>query len=115
MSLEKSIQKLTNVIQAAAQINTNTTPNSMGPGGQKKPSRRAMSPINPNIPLCRIAHPEGTDNYCICTPYPPGKKCCYKVDLECHCITNMSTPERPNNFPEGQWECDGFKEGISDY
>ena len=115
MSLEKAIQKLTNVIQAAVQINTNTTPNSMGPAGQRKPSRRAMSPVNPNEPLCATAHPEGTLNYCICTPFSPGKKCCYKRGVECRCMTNMSTPEQPNNFPDERWDCAGFKEGISDY
>jgi hypothetical protein len=39
MSLEKSIQKLTNVIQAAAKIDRNTTPIEYGPDGQMRPKQ----------------------------------------------------------------------------
>jgi len=117
MSLERAIQKLTNVIQAAARIDRNTTPIEFGPDGQMRPlNSPAMSPVNPNEPQCATAHPKGTLSYCACTPYSPGKKCCYKDSKDpysnCTCLINISTPER-TDYQSERRDCAGVEFGIS--
>jgi len=116
MSLEKAIQKLTNVIQAAARIDRNTTPIEYGPDGQMRPlTSPAMSPVNPDEPRCATAHPKGTREYCICTPFSPGKKCCFKdknTISGCACMVNRSTPER-TDYQTDLRNCADVEIGIS--
>ena len=117
MSLERAIQKLTNVIQAAARIDRNTTPIEFGPDGQMRPlNSPAMSPVIPNEPRCATPHPKGTLAYCQCTPYSPGKKCCYKDSKNslggCICLVNRSTPE-DTDYQAVLTNCADVEIGIS--
>jgi hypothetical protein len=89
MSLEKAIQKLTNVIQAAARIDTNTTPIEYGPDGRMRPAEnrgacvtRQVQVVTPgkyeqitNTYQCMCFYDKADGTRCVVrlTPGPCGK------------------------------------------
>lgn len=131
MSLEKAIQKLTQVIQAEQKPGRmvrpgqpsiapqpTQTPIEYGDDGQMRPLYDpAMSPVRADHPVCNTSYAKGTRNYCVCTQFAAGNKCCYKdaTSLACSCLVNRSTPEQPSNYTDEQYDCNGFGIGISNY
>ena len=113
MSLEKAINRLTQVIKAV-KVDPNTTPIEYGPDGRMRPLYNpAMSPVMPDHPVCNTSYAKGTRNYCMCTQFAAGTKCCFKDNFQCRCMVNNSTDSQPNNFKEDQRDCKGLEIGIS--
>ena len=117
MSLENAINKLTQVIKAVkVSRNTNTTPIEYGPDGRMRPLYNpAMSPVKADHPICNTSYAKGTREYCFCTQFAAGTKCCYKAGNECRCMVNNSTDSQPANYKDEQYDCAGFEIGISYY
>ena len=129
MSLEKAIQKLTQVIQAqtppgrmvrpgqpSIAPQPTQTPIDYGDDGQMKPLYNPeMSPVRADHPVCNTSYAKGTRNYCVCTQFAAGTKCCYEDSSACRCMVNSSTNGQSSNYTDEQWDCNGFGIGISYY